>query len=81
MVIRSSLCSKAISRLQAAIVFLVADLESESKVKSIGIFLMSLSTLMEREEPNHGFGRNHVFVVREQHATLRKKLSPHSCWK
>ena len=30
---------------------------------------------------NPVFGRNHVFAFHEQHATVRKKLSPQSAWK
>ena len=52
--------SKAISRLRAAIVFLIADLESTSKVASIGMFLLSSSTFLGNYEPNHVSGRNHA---------------------
>ena len=73
--------SKAISRLRGAMVFLIADLEYTSKVTSIGMFLLSSSTFMESLEPNHVFGRNHVFAVREQYAKVRNKISPQSGWK
>ena len=58
-------------------VFLIADLESTSKVTSIDILFIIIIDFYG----NLVFGRNLAFAVREQHATVRKKLNPQSGWK
>ena len=59
-------------------VFLTADSESAQKVTSVATFLAQKYDFDGSCKPEHVFGRNHVFAVREQQTRSHHFLIPDS---